>query len=141
MRRHLAICLLSIAAAACSSSSSTGAPTADEPLQSTAGPNTDEADPNEAPTTDRCLPVVAAECGCVYECGAGELQPDGRYHVSHSFWSGGMTARVDEWCADGQCTTAFFGEIVCDGICAPRPADPTCHFAGSACVSGRPGDD
>jgi hypothetical protein len=129
--------LLLLALAACSSGGH-ATPPSTEPLQSTAGPTASEADPNEPETTDRCLPVVAADCGCVYDCGVGTLQPNGLYSVTHSFWgTTPITARIDEWCADGACTEAFFGNIVCDGICAPKPANSTCHFEGDACVSAR----
>jgi hypothetical protein len=31
-------------------------------------------------------------------------------------------------------TPVFAGEIVCDGICSPKPVDATCHFdAGGVC--------
>jgi hypothetical protein len=86
------------------------------------------------PPSPRCLPVVAADCGCVYACGVGEELPDGRYRVSHSFWSEPIVARVAPWCVNDACTDAFHGEIVCDGICPPKPADATCHFDGDRCV-------
>ena len=80
------------------------------------------------------MPVVAKECGCTYSCGIGERDGD-RWTVRHEFWKGAtLRARVDAWCVDGQCTDAFFAEITCDGICAPKPADPTCHFDGDRCV-------
>ena len=86
-----------------------------------------------------CLPVVAAECGCVYDCGVGEHQPNGSYLVTHSFWKGiKLEARIAQWCSGNECTDAFHAAIVCDGICAPRPADPTCHFEGDDCVTGQP---
>jgi len=82
-----------------------------------------------------CLPVVAAECGCVYSCAPGVPQGGGRYTVTHSAWGGApINARVRRWCASGQCTDAFFGEIPCSVVCMPRPADRTCHFEGDRCV-------
>lgn len=76
----------------------------------------------------RCLPVVAADCGCVYSCGVGTLDADG-WSVVHPRWGDTpVRARVDRWCVEGECTDAFLGEIVCGGICAPRAADPSCTF-------------
>ena len=91
-----------------------------------------------APEQDRCLPVVAADCGCVWGCGIGTPLADGRYQVIHEHWASTITAHIDQWCVDGECTAAFFGDIVCDGICSPSPADPTCHFVGHACRSEQP---
>jgi len=86
-----------------------------------------------------CLPVVAAECGCVYSCALGIPASARWYTVMHPAWRGApIRARVRRWCASGQCTDAFFVEIVCDGECAPRPADPSCHFDGDRCVGARP---
>ena len=85
-----------------------------------------------------CLPVVAAKCGCKYTCGLGVRQADGSYLVSHTFWKNKkLKARIDTWCVAGACTRAFYAEIVCGGICARRPADPTCHFEGGHCVGER----
>jgi hypothetical protein len=83
----------------------------------------------------RCLPVVAKECGCVYTCGTGTRDGD-HWTVTHSFWKDmPLKAKVERWCVDEACTEAFAAEIVCSGICAPKPADPTCHFdAGGACI-------
>lgn len=95
-----------------------------------------------APASARCLPVVAAECGCTYACGIGWSADGVRYTVRHRFWDSGrsaLNARVDRWCVDGACTDAFFGEIVCSGICAPTAADPACHFDGDACVGAADG--
>ena len=63
----------------------------------------------------------------------------GRYRVRHSFWGRRLlSARLGSWCVGKQCTRAFFGDIVCDGICPRRPADPTCHFdKRDLCVSRR----
>ena len=88
------------------------------------------------PPAKQCLPVVAAECGCVYSCALGTAVGD-RWAVTHPFWTTPITATVRPYCVDGQCTDAFHGEIVCSGICAPRPADPTCHLNPTgACVGG-----
>ena len=82
-----------------------------------------------------CLPVVSKECGCVYTCGVGWPVGKGKYKVRHSFWGDVLLdARVDEWCVEKKCTRAFFVEIVCSGICPPRPADSTCHFEADLCV-------
>lgn len=83
----------------------------------------------------RCLPVVAKECGCVYSCAAGTKDGD-TWKVKHPFWgTTELTAKVDKWCAGNACTEAFHAEIVCDGICMPKPADSTCHFdAAGACI-------
>ena len=88
-------------------------------------------------TPHRCLPVVSQECGCVYTCGVGVQMGNGpTWNVSHGFWPGiPLTARVVAWCVAGSCTDAFAAELVCGGICAPKPADATCHFdAHGACV-------
>src|SRR5688572_25319696 len=75
-----------------------------------------DAPPPEA----RCLPVVAADCGCVYSCGAGVPQANGLWLVTHEFWgSTPLTARIASWCVDGACTDAFHAEVVCSGVCAP----------------------
>lgn len=83
----------------------------------------------------RCLPVVAAECGCVYTCGVG-VRTGAGWTVTHPFWGDTpLAARVDRFCVGDACTEAFHAEIVCDGICAPHPADATCHFDDrGACV-------
>jgi hypothetical protein len=83
----------------------------------------------------RCLPVVAAECGCVYSCGVGDPGDGGKFTVHHPFWGmTPLTAHVDRWCVGDACTDALFADIVCDGICTPKPADATCHFEGALCV-------
>lgn len=93
-------------------------------------------EPAAAPAGRRCLPVVAAGCGCVYSCGLGTEQAPGRWSVEHVHWGRHpIAARVDRWCVDGQCTEAFFGEIVCGAICPPRPADPTCRLVEDRCES------
>lgn len=103
------------------------------------GPANHAAPPTAAPPAPvagerRCLPVVAADCGCVYTCGVGTRAGDG-WTVTHGFWTEPLRARLDRWCVDGQCSEAWFGEIVCSGICVPRPADATCHFDDAgACV-------
>jgi hypothetical protein len=84
----------------------------------------------------RCLPVVAFDCGCVYGCGLGQPNADGSYAVTYGpMWKDPVRAVVKPWCVDGKCTDAFAGEIVCDGICLPKPADATCHLDGSSCTS------
>ena len=100
-------------------------------------PAAEPAEPVPAPAPERrCLPVVAAECGCVYSCGVGTRDADG-WSVAHSFWGDTpIRARVDRWCVEDQCTDAFFGEIVCALICAPRPADPSCAFDAEGRCSG-----
>jgi hypothetical protein len=105
------------------------------------GPASSTSDAGVAPQASpsaRCLPVVAAECGCVYSCAAGTETSPGRWQVRHPFWTEPLVARIDRWCVDGQCTEAFFGEIVCSGICPPRPADATCHFENDVCVGTAP---
>jgi len=83
----------------------------------------------------RCLPVVAAACGCVYDCATGVPAGADDWTVHHPFWGDKpLRARVDRWCVSGECTDAFMAEIICDGICAPKPADATCHFDGDRCV-------
>jgi hypothetical protein len=89
---------------------------------------------------ERCLPVVSEECGCVYSCAPGVPLGGGTYQVSHSFWDEPLTGRIDQWCVADECTEAFFVELVCDIICAPRPADPTCGFRDGDCVSGQDAD-
>jgi len=101
-------------------------------------PRASEAPAPPAPAPARCLPVVAKECGCVYDCGVGKPNGDGTYTVSHQFWKDTpLRARIDRWCVDQQCTEVFAAEIVCDGTCPPRPADPGCAFHGDTC-SGTP---
>ena len=85
----------------------------------------------------RCLPVVSVGCGCVYGCGPGAPDAGGRFIVEHDFWSSPLTARVQRWCVDGECTEAFAAELVCAGICTPRAADATCAFRRGRCVTGR----
>jgi hypothetical protein len=85
----------------------------------------------------RCLPVVAKACGCTYSCGVGVRDGD-HWTVRHKFWTNApLRAQVTSWCVSDQCTDAFDVQIVCDGICAPRPADPTCHFDGAGACVGR----
>ncbi len=97
-----------------------------------------EPEPEQLADASRCLPVVSVECGCVYDCGVGG-PPDasGVLSVNHAFWSEPITARVQQWCVDGECTEAFAAELVCGIICAPKPADPTCAFRDGRCGSGR----
>ncbi|MCA9673471.1 MAG: hypothetical protein H6708_03085 [Kofleriaceae bacterium] len=137
--RHLALALV-VAVAACH-----GTPAAPGATPGAAAPAAGDApianvatggDPAPADDgTRRCLPTVAAECGCVYACAPGRLDGD-HWIVDHPFWAPTpLHAHVDRWCVDGACTDAFFGAIVCDGICAPRPADASCHFDDAgACV-------
>jgi hypothetical protein len=91
--------------------------------------------------TARCLPVVAPSCGCVYSCGTGTEISPGKWRVTHPFWgSTPLDAKVAPWCVGGVCTDAFHAALPCTVICAPKPADATCHFAsGGACVTGRDG--
>lgn len=90
----------------------------------------------------RCLPVVAAACGCVYSCGLGVEAAPGRWSVEHEHWAPlAVTARVDRWCVDGRCTEAFFGELPCSAICSPRPAEPLCRLADDRCVLAMPAVD
>lgn len=98
------------------------------------------ASPVVASPARRCLPVVAAECGCVYTCGLGTEQQPGRWSVAHEFWAPHpVLARVDRWCVAGQCTEAFFGELPCSGICPPKPAEPGCRLVDDHCeVAAKP---
>jgi hypothetical protein len=71
--------------------------------------------------------VVAAECGCTYDCGDGVETTPGMYEVTHPVWAPStVRARIKPWCVAGDCTDAFFGEIVCSGICTPKPARHDC---------------
>jgi hypothetical protein len=91
-----------------------------------------------ASNAKRCLPVVAAECGCVYTCGSGEETSPGKWKVTHQYWAPSiLDAKVSPWCVAGDCTDAFRAQIVCDVVCAPKPADHTCHFEADRCVSGQ----
>lgn len=145
LRYHNGMRILSAAALllwACSSTNSSGP--AKPPAAATTSPAATPTSPDAAPTKPtaagaarECLPIVADKCGCVYSCGVGVRQPDGSYAVHHEFWkSATLKARVADWCAGGKCTPAFHAEIVCDLICAPKPADATCHFEGDQCLSG-----
>ena len=127
--------------AACSGSSSSRP---DEPIKTVAimeagVPDATAADAPSAVVERRCLPVVAKECGCVYSCGTGIKDGD-FWKVTHPFWRNTeLTAKVEKWCAGVACTEAFHAEIVCDGICMPKPADTTCHFDDKgACVGKKP---
>lgn len=94
-----------------------------------------------APRERACLPVVSEECGCTYACSAGTLDPASasqEYVVQSEFWDEPVRATVADWCVGGQCTPAFHVDLVCDGICARRPADATCAFReGGRCETGR----
>lgn len=141
MRAGLPFCLLLACGSPAHSPAPAPAPTpAPEPAPAPA-PATPAAEPQPVPATParRCLPVVAAECGCVYSCGLGTEASPGRWSVAHEHWAPHpVGARVDRWCVDGQCTDAFLGEIVCSGICPPKPADPHCRLAGDRCESTAP---
>lgn len=77
----------------------------------------------------RCLPVVAKACGCVYACAKGISTDGKRWTVTSAVWKGRpLAATIEPWCVGGVCTDAFAAELVCDGICAPKPADATCHM-------------
>jgi hypothetical protein len=83
----------------------------------------------------RCLPVVSDDCKCTYSCGTGTETSPGKWSVSHPFWGQHpLDAKIAPWCVAGDCTDAFHAQIVCDGVCAPKPADHTCHFEGDRCV-------
>ena len=83
----------------------------------------------------RCLPVVAAECGCVWSCAVGIESSPGTWSVTHPHWGGTpLTAKIGPWCEGGDCTDAFLADIVCDAICAPKPADHGCHFDDERCT-------
>ena len=120
--------LLLLFVAACGSSSQPSQP---EPI----APVTRATDATLAADKPRCLPIVAKECGCVYACAIGRKDGD-TWKVKHAFWGDTeLVATIDRWCVGDACTEAFHAEIVCDGICMPKPADPTCHFdASGACV-------
>ena len=95
--------------------------------------------PVAAPAPEKkCLPVVAKECGCVYTCGVGTRMGD-HWMVTHAFWKDTqLKAKIEQWCVDRSCTDVFAAEIVCGGICAPKPAETSCHFApGDVCTSER----
>jgi hypothetical protein len=114
-------------------------PTAEQTAQTEQTEQTEQAPPpSEPPQATRCLPVVAADCGCVYPCAAGTETAPGGWVFRHPAWRNEpINARIDRWCVEGQCTEAFFGEILCTGICAPRAADSTCHFESGACVGAQ----
>lgn len=91
--------------------------------------------PTAAAPDRRCLPVVSDACGCVYTCGVGVRVAAG-WTVTHPFWGDEpLAAQLGRFCVGDACTEAFHVELVCDGICAPRAADATCHFDDrGACV-------
>ncbi len=122
------ICVILIVAAC-------GTP-AQEPPHHTAPSAPNVPSPVATPPERRCLPVVANLCGCVYTCGLGVKADNTHWTVTHGFWKDSpLRATVARWCVKEACTDAFTAEILCSIICAPKPADPTCHFdAGGACV-------
>jgi hypothetical protein len=92
----------------------------------------------DASAAKRCLPVVAADCGCTYSCGSGTETSPGKWTVVHPFWAPhALDAKIAPWCVGSDCTDAFHAQIVCSAICSPKPADHTCHFEGDRCVSGQ----
>jgi hypothetical protein len=91
----------------------------------------------EGHVEERCLPFVAAECGCVYPCAPGRQDAEGHWTVHAEPWGDLPGARIDRFCVDGECADAFHVLLVCTITCAPRPADETCHFDDGQCVSER----
>ena len=90
------------------------------------------------PPGAECYPVVAVGCGCVYGCVMGVLEKDGRYAIHSPRWGKEPAVyygRLAPYCAEGQCASVFRADVPCDGVCSPRPADPTCHLDGNRCVS------
>lgn len=127
MRGVTSIVLCSLAALAGCSGTRSPEPPANlpaEPTGSAVGPER------------RCLPVVSSQCGCSYPCAVGERAPDGGWRVRHEpIWKDAvLEGKIVPWCVDGACTDAFDVELVCDGICAPKAADPKCRFVGTRCV-------
>jgi len=60
----------------------------------------------------RCLPVVAAQCGCVYSCGTGTQTSANKWSVVHPFWAPHpLEAKIAPWCVSGDCTDAFHAEL------------------------------
>ena len=97
---------------------------------------TGENPPTALTSNARCLPAVAAACGCVYPCSIGRPSEGGPYDVDLVGFDAPLRARVAPWCVGGRCTDAFHVELLCSAVCTPRPADDTCHFERSRCVSG-----
>ena len=72
--------------------------------------------------------MVAKECHCVYDCGKGESTDGTHWKVTHDFWKGTkLDAVIEPWCVEGKCTDVFAAQIVCDGICSPKPARSDCR--------------
>jgi hypothetical protein len=106
-------------------------------LVACSGPAAKQGPATVAPAdVKRCLPVVAKECDCVYSCGVGEQRGD-HWLVRRAYWKDAGKAQIESWCSHGECTDAFAAEIICDGICMPKAADPTCHFDASGACIGR----
>ena len=84
--------------------------------------------PAPPPPDQRCLPVVSKQCGCTYTCGLGTRAGD-RWNVHHAFWQDAeLHATIIAWpSTTGGTTEAFDVDIVCDGICMPKPVDPKCE--------------
>lgn len=133
----LGLCVVLASCASSAPPSSSPSTPSPAPAERSAVAPTEPAEPIAAQGPERrCLPVVAADCGCVYSCGVGTRDAEG-WSVAHSFWGDTpIRARVDRWCVEEQCTEAFFGEIVCSLICAPRPADPSCAFDAEGRCAG-----
>ena len=90
---------------------------------------TDEPGLGVAPGTRRCLPAVAASCSCVYPCSSGVRSDDrGRYAVRIPGFGKPVDAEIAPWCVNGECTDAFFTDLVCSALCEPKLADRTCRF-------------
>ncbi len=131
MLPRLCLVVVPAVAAACTHTTPRAAEVAD------AGAGTASAARPDASVERRCLPVVSKACGCTYSCGVGERDGD-HWTVHHPVWKNApLKASVTSWCVSGSCTDAFDVQIVCDSICAPRPADPTCHFDPSGACVGR----
>lgn len=99
----------------------------------------DEPGLGVGPGGRRCLPAVAAACGCVYPCTVGSRRlDDGAYDVQLSGFPEPVTGRVKRWCVGKACTDAFFVELLCTAVCSPKPADATCHFDATGACGGAP---
>jgi hypothetical protein len=133
------IAVLLLAACGSSTSSSTKR---EPPPPAPAASASDEVTLITAPSMDEiiaagaytpgCLPVVAKNCKCTYDCMYGRSKDQRTWWIE---WHGkDIAGVVENYCVDGKCTDVFAVELTCDGICAPKPANPNCRLEGAGII-------